>query len=66
MTKTFTMLAAMNANMTADADGTDELGLFKVAQYNNDVYVGDLFSYDLSNDTTSYVSGWKKTFKNEV
>jgi hypothetical protein len=66
MTKRFTMLAAMNANMTADTDGTDELGLFRVEHYNNDVFVDYLFEMDLSNDTTSYVSGWSETFKNNV
>ena len=66
MTKTFTMLAAMNANMTADADGTDELSIFRVEHYNNDVFVDNLFEMDLSNDTTSYVSGWSQTFKDAV
>ena len=48
MTKTFTMLNAMNANMTADADGTDELGIFRVEHYNNDLFVDNLFEMDLS------------------
>jgi hypothetical protein len=65
-TKRFTMLSAMNANMTTDTDGTDELGIFKVDLFNDDQFIEHLFKIDLSDDTTSFVSGWKKTYKNEV
>jgi hypothetical protein len=53
------MLAAMNANKTSDADGTDELGVFKVDVYKAGVYDSNLFYKDLSDDTTSFVAGWR-------
>lgn len=61
--KKFTMIGAMNLNMVSDADGTDELGILNVKLYNNDQFVEEIFSKDLSTDTTSFVSGWKTTFK---
>ena len=42
--KEFVMLAAISANQTADADGSDELGIFKVELYKDDAYVKDLFN----------------------
>ena len=50
------MLAAMNINKTTDADGTDELGIFRVDIYKNGVFSENMFYKDLSDDdTTSYV-----------
>ena len=42
--KEFVMLAAISANQTADADGSDELGVFKVELFKDDAYVKDLFN----------------------
>lgn len=65
--KEFVMLAAMSANQTADGDGNDELGVFKVELFKNDVYVEDLFNHDLNDADTNddfgtYENGWKKQF----
>ena len=60
--KTFTMLAAMNANKTSDADGTDELGVFKVDLFRAGQFESNVFWKDLSGDTTSFVKGWDQRF----
>ena len=65
--KEFVMLSAMNANQTADADGSDELGEFKIELFKNSAYVKTLFSTDLSDATENsdfgtYANGWEKEF----
>ena len=68
-TKEFVMLAAMNADMTADADGNDELGVFKVGLFKGNQWERDIFYTDLSDpdseDFGNYVAGWTKTFADE-
>ena len=56
------MLAAMNANKTSDADGTDELGVFKVDVFRAGQFESNVFWKDLSGDTTSFVKGWDARF----
>ena len=65
--KEFVMLAAISANQTADGDGSDELGIFKVELFKDDQYVKDLYYADLNDATTNpdfgtYTNGWKKSF----
>lgn len=65
--KQFVMLAAISANQTADGDGSDELGIFKVELFENDEKVMDLFRSDLNDadsnpDFGTYTNGWKKDF----
>ena len=65
--KEFIMLAAGIANQTADADGNDELGVFKVELYKDNNYVKDLFNKDLNDASTNddfgtYQNGWRKDF----
>ena len=58
------MLAAMNINQTTDADGTDELGIFRADVFKNGVYSDNMFYKDLSDEdnTNVYVKGWKQRF----
>ena len=64
--KEFVMLAAMNANQTADADGSDELGIFKVGLFYGNTWQGDIFYTDLNAtdaaDKGNYTKGWSKRF----
>ena len=60
--KVFKMLAAMNANKTSDADGTDELGEFTVDLYHDGAFKHNVFYRDLSSDTESFVKGWQTRF----
>ena len=64
--KEFVMLAAMNANQTADADGSDELGIFKVGLFSGNRWQTDIFRADLNDSTSAdfgnYTKGWTKTF----
>lgn len=65
--KQFVMLAAISANQTADGDGSDELGIFKVELYKNNQFVENLFEKDLNDADTnddfgSYTNGWRKEF----
>merc|ERR1712070_187755 len=62
--KQFVMLAAISANQTADGDGSDELGIFKVELYKENQYVRDLVYKDLNDASTNtdfgtYTNGWK-------
>ena len=65
--KEFVMLAAISANQTADDDGSDELGMFKVELFQDGVKTKDLFKKDLNDPATNpdhgtYTAGWKKSF----
>ena len=64
--KEFVMLAAMNANQTADADGSDELGVFKVGLFKGNKWEKDIFWTNLNDpnspDYGNYTKGWNKRF----
>ena len=68
-TKEFVMLAAMNANQTADADGSDELGIFKVGLFDGGRWQRDIFWADLNatdaEDKGNYTTGWSKRFSTD-